>query len=171
MRPRMLALATVFACLLAPSLGRATEDADLNDPIELSLGVPYLAAFEEGSVHHLVGVGGSFSAYFVPHLLSFELVSHALFGEHVQSFPVDLVVKADAVLSRVVHPYVTLGPTVVPEVAHGEAKVWIGAALALGVDLWFSHHWGFMVELNGNLIARRGVRPEVGAFVGPVLRF
>ncbi len=164
----------VFAPLVASLLvaGHAkAADPDINDPIELSWGGAYLVAVQEGSVHHLGGVGASFSAYFVPHLFSFEIVSHALFGAHDLSFPIDLVIKADAVLSRVVHPYVNLGPTVVPEIQNGVAKLWVGGSIALGVDLWFAHHWGLMIELNGNLIARRGIRPEVGTFIGPVFRF
>jgi hypothetical protein len=173
---RSVGVGLVVAMTLAPRAGHAASDPESDDvamrTMELGLGGAYLAAFDdETEVAHLGGVGGSWSKYFFRRLLSFEGVFHALFAEDVVSMPIDLVVKIDVELGRVVHPYATVGPTFIPEIEHGVAKLWVGAAVALGTDLWFSATSGFMIELNGNLVAHRGVRPEIGAFVGPVFRF
>lgn len=163
--------------LFAPVQGHAASTSETEDDVatrtmELGIGGAYLAAFDaEAEVAHLGGIGGSWSRYLFRRLLSFEGVVHGLFGEGVVSIPIDLVLKIDAELGHVVHPYATLGPTFIPEIEHGIAKLWVGAALAVGADLWFSARSGFMIELNGNLIAHHGVRPELGAFIGPVFRF
>jgi hypothetical protein len=116
-------------------------------------------------------VGASFAYFIVPRLLAVEVIGHALFAAHLTAFPIDLQVKIERALSTLVHPYVSAGPTVVVESVGGKVTAWPGLSTALGVDLWHAAHWGLMVEVNANVIATHGLRPELGMFVGPVTRF
>jgi hypothetical protein len=175
-----LALLHGFGLVLTPS--KSARAAGVGEPehaasaepdvtSEVAVGGAYLAAVEDEDLHHHGGIGASYSYYIISRLLSVEVVAHTLFASHLVAFPVDFQLKIDRALTAMVHPYFAAGPTVVGEVVRGEAKVWPGISTALGVDLWNGPRWGFMIELNANLVAVHGLRPELGTFIGPVTRF
>lgn len=125
-----------------------------------------------GAGHTLVGGGVSASYAFVPHRWAAEVVVHALVSDSVTSYPVDLLLKRELPLGRVVHPFVTLGPTIVPELRSGHGATFIfGGAASAGIDFWLAEHVGVVVEGNANLLAHHGALLELGAILGPVARF
>jgi hypothetical protein len=161
--------AVAMASLAAPDVWDHKPDPDITS--EMALGAAYLGVIEDGSVHHHGGFGISASLFIVPRLLAVEIIGHALFGPDLVAFPIDLQLKLEAHASRVFSPYIAAGPTFVFESLRGNDALYPGLSTAIGLDTWLSTHFGFMVELNGNLLVSHGIRPEAGVFAGPAARF
>ena len=115
-----------------------------------------------------VGVGGSFVWCFLPHILEFELVAHALASDATNATPVDILLRKPWFLSEVLQPYITLGPTVLAKWNQDTFGFGWGVASAYGIDLWFTKHWGVFAEFNYNYIVSPKGFHEIGSFAGLV---
>ncbi|MCP4676873.1 MAG: hypothetical protein GY854_15430 [Deltaproteobacteria bacterium] len=125
----------------------------------------YLLGFAHGDIHHFGGGGVFFEVLLIPHWLEIELCVRALGNSHGVILPIDVLLKIPFHVNEVFHPFIGLGPTVVPSFM-GENEIFFGGVVALGSYFWVTHSWAVTAELNYNLIYEHGVVNEVGVNVG-----
>ena len=106
------------------------------------------------------GGGVSFAVSIVSHL-EIESIVHAVIAEENGfQFPIDLVLKKAFVLTDWLHPFVGVGPTLVPFVLPERSGALYGLATVAGVDLWINHETGVTIELSYNLLHSADVPVE-----------
>ncbi len=125
----------------------------------------YLAEFAEEETHHFGGGGLFFEVLAVPHWLEIELFVRAMGNSHGVKLPIDLLLKVPIHVNDVFHPFIGLGPTVVPSFI-GDTAVHFGGVVALGSYFWVSPSWAIVAELNYNFVYEHGLVHEAGVNVG-----
>ncbi len=125
----------------------------------------YLAGFAEEETHHFGGGGLFFEVLAVPHWLEIELFVRVMGNSHGVILPIDLLLKVPVHINDVFHPFIGLGPTVVPSFI-GDAAVHFGGVVALGSYFWVSPSFAIVAELNYNLVYEHGLVHEAGVNVG-----
>lgn len=152
--------------------GHGADQSYPPEPHHFVLGAKgsYLAGFSDGQVHHFGGGGLFLELSVVPHWLELEYGIRVMTDGHAVAFPMDLLLKMPFVVSDVVHPFVGLGPTLVP-VANGGINTHVGGVVSAGTYLWAWTWGGFVVEANYNLIAEAHLVHEVGGNGGFAFRW
>ena len=153
--------------------GEHTDDlAAPYHALELSASGASLLSFHQGS-HAFVGAGLSATVPIVSHQIEFELVAHVMRGEHETVVPIDFLLRHPFILGRVVHPYLGIGPTLIPVVGEsGTTTLEWGVASAYGIDFWVTPKFALFFELSMNAIEpvdRAAI--ETGLALGPVVAF
>lgn len=129
-----------------------------------------LAVFggEEGAQAH--GGGGIFlEATAIEGWLEIELNLRLLAADGGIETPIDLLFKKPFHLNRWFHPFVGIGPAVVPSFGPRELRTHFGGASAAGAHFWVGRRLAIVAEANYNLIAHDGLLQEAGGAVGLLL--
>ncbi|MDJ0762869.1 MAG: hypothetical protein QNJ97_07745 [Myxococcota bacterium] len=125
----------------------------------------FLASFVDGETHLFGGGGLFFEVALGP--VELELCARVLGNGHGVILPVDLLLKLPFHLTQTIHPFVGLGPTLVP-VFLEENALHVGLATAIGSYFWISNAWALALEVNYNLVFEGHLAHEVMANVGVV---
>ena len=113
----------------------------------------YSSATGEGS--H--GGVGAFVEYSLIHeVLEVELGVHLFPGADASALPIDLLFKHPFELSERIHPFVGLGPTIVPRFGSAGGKTLFGGVVEAGSYFWLTHHVGLLAQVAYNLLGGAG---------------
>lgn len=130
-----------------------------------------LGAIAHGHALAEGGAGGFMGFVAVPGWLELEVSAHYLrTAEHSNELPVDLVLKKPFHPARWFHPYLGLGPTIVPSWG-SEKMVRVGLATEAGTVFWVNPEIGISAEVDYNLVGRGGLVQEVAGTSGVVFAF
>lgn len=128
-----------------------------------------LAVIAGGEVAPAGGGGAFFEFTVIENWLEIEAAVHVLSSHGELELPIDVLLKKPFHATKSIHPYVGLGPAVLPIFASEGTKVYGGLAFAGGSYFWFTQHVGWSVGLNYNLLFGGGsIKNEVGGTSGIV---
>jgi hypothetical protein len=135
-----------------------------------------LAAFSKEPTEVKFGGGAFFEFTVVPNWLEIEIGVHVLKAPEKLELPIDVLLKKPFHVNHWFHPYVGLGPTIVPEfVAANEkegkaARTELdgGVAIVAGSYFWLHPHVGLSLEINNNILFAHGIIDEFGGSGGVV---
>jgi hypothetical protein len=130
-----------------------------------------LAGFTEQGTTGLYGGGAEFEVVVIPRWLEVTLVVRGLAAEGGAAMPIDLLAKMPFHVNHWFHPFVGIGPAVVPVFLPEGASVGFGFAAVAGADFWITPRFGVFAEVNYNLVYNRAIANEVGGSVGPIVSF
>lgn len=116
----------------------------------------------EGLASH---VGGGLFAEFVllPHHLELGAVFHAHSTKDALEFPIDLLLIKPFAVSRLVHPFLGAGVTVIPVLGTSTFDINAGLATSFGLHLWLRPDIAMVFEGNFNYICERAYSRPRGA--------
>jgi hypothetical protein len=126
----------------------------------------YTVAFAEHEIHHLGGGGLAFEAIAIPRWLAIELVVRGMTSGHGANLPITLLAKKPFHASKAIHPFVGLGPTVVPSFGEDGTSVHFGGVVVAGAHFWIAPHWALLAEVEYGLVYEHGIVHELGMSAG-----
>ncbi len=131
-------------------------------------GVVLGALAEEGTTAH-VGVGAFFEMLVIPNWLEIELSTRVLSAETGVELPIELLFKKPFHLTHWFHPFIGIGPALVPAFLEEGNSVHGGGASTIGAYFWLTSDLALLAEFNYNLIYDKGLVHELGGSFGALL--
>ena len=125
----------------------------------LGTGLAVLA--DEGTSSHF-GVGAFFEIEAIAGWLEFELSLRVLSAQTGVELPIELLIKKPFHVNHWFHPFLGIGPALVPAFLDEGNSVHGGGAAAVGAHFWITSDVALMAEFNYNLIYDNGLVHELG---------
>jgi len=125
----------------------------------------YLMSFPHGEIHHFGGGGVFFELVLVKRWLEMEFSVKGLTDGHAAVLPIEVLLKIPFHVNEVFHPFVGLGPAVVPTFEE-ENEVFFGGVAEVGAHIWVRPSWALLAALGYGLTYEHGLVNEASVSVG-----